>query len=396
MSEEEDLVLLALQRQLDDAFHTTRPRPAFEDELWLRMQSRRPLWQRFRDGLSGMAAGLREAPAVPAAAVAIVLIVLVGAGIVTLGGLHLGGGASLATGTVPTSGGDKSLQPATLPAFGILPAPGAAATSPALSNSATYVGPVALTWTGHLDVTASNLPVFRYQEPTRSTADQFAVSVGAAPSAQVAPGGIGMYTGENFTLVVIGTVQHPLKEPSFSLSDLKSLPAGTASDPVAVATAYLAAHSLIPSWPYQTVVQKTGTTVRASFLRSFDLQAQGQAPLVDSAGERYGIDVNTATGTPGAYETGPLPLTLESVAYPIISADQAVRSALASSAPTGGSATVPVVRLTTAELVYAVAWAGDHSFYEPAFLFSGTFTDHSNSYVKRVLIPAVTPALVSH
>src|SRR6202163_2141976 len=101
MSEEEDLELQALQRQLDDAFQTTRPRPAFEDELWLRMQSRRPLWQRFRDGLSGMAAGLREAPAVPAAAVAIVLIVLLGAGIVTLGGLHLGGGASLATGGVP-------------------------------------------------------------------------------------------------------------------------------------------------------------------------------------------------------------------------------------------------------------------------------------------------------
>jgi len=70
MSEEEDLELKALQRQLDDAFQTTRPRPAFEDELWLRMQSRRPIWSRIRDGVTGLIAGLREAPAVPAAAVA--------------------------------------------------------------------------------------------------------------------------------------------------------------------------------------------------------------------------------------------------------------------------------------------------------------------------------------
>ena len=52
MSEDEDLELLALQRQLDDAFQTTRPRRDFEDELWLRMQSRRPIWQRLGDGIA--------------------------------------------------------------------------------------------------------------------------------------------------------------------------------------------------------------------------------------------------------------------------------------------------------------------------------------------------------
>src|ERR1700674_4168922 len=123
MSEDEDLDLQALQRQLDDAFQTTRPRPAFEDELWLRMQSRRPVWQRLRESLAGVIEGFREAPAVPTAAVAIVLILLVGAGIFTLGGLHPGGGASRTTGSSPNGGGDKSLQPATMPAFGPLPAP---------------------------------------------------------------------------------------------------------------------------------------------------------------------------------------------------------------------------------------------------------------------------------
>src|ERR1700704_5701857 len=97
MSEDEDLDMLALQRQLDDAFQTTRPRPGFEDELWLRMQARRPVWQRFRDAAAGLIGSLREAPAIPAAAVAIVLIVVVGAGIFTLSGLHPGGPASTAT-----------------------------------------------------------------------------------------------------------------------------------------------------------------------------------------------------------------------------------------------------------------------------------------------------------
>jgi hypothetical protein len=42
--------------------------------------------------------------------------------------------------------------------------------------------------------------------------------------------------------------------------------------------------------------------------------------------------------------------------------------------------------------VYALAWAGDHSFYEPAYLFSGTFTYNGTTYVKRVLVPAVDPS----
>jgi hypothetical protein len=98
-------------------------------------------------------------------------------------------------------------------------------------------------------------------------------------------------------------------------------------------------------------------------------------------------------GAPGAFETGPLPLDLASAGYPIINADQAVRFALASSV---SSATAPAVRLSKAELVYALVSAGDYSFYEPAFLFSGTFTDHGTTYVKRVLVPAVDPSVLTH
>jgi hypothetical protein len=399
MSEEEDLELEALQRQLDDAFQTTRPRPAFEDELWLRMQARRPIWTRFRESLAGLAAGLREAPAIPSAAVAIALIVVIGAGIISMGGgLHFGGGGGSTSAALDSGGKNGSAAP---PAYGALPVPGMTSgpeqlvPGPATGRFAIYANPVVLTWAGQLSVSASSLPVFRYAEPSPTDANSFAVSVGAAPSAHVAPGGLGMYSGKGFSLVVDGTVAQPAREPSYELSELRSLPGAATGDPVAVASAFLAAHGLAPIWSYQTDVQRSSTIVQVRFLRSLDLEGQGQAPLVNSAGDRYGIEVDIPTSSPGAFASGPLPLNLDSASYPIISADQAVRSALASSAPSGSGASYPTVKLTTAELVYTLAWAGDHSFYEPAFLFSGTFTYQGTTYVKRVLVPAVAPLLLS-
>jgi hypothetical protein len=251
---------------------------------------------------------------------------------------------------------------------------------------------VSLTWAGQLDVPASNLPVFRYQEPTPADADQFAASLGAAHTAQPKSGALGTYAGANFTLDLMGSVAQPAREPTFVLTDAKSAPA-TIVDPVGAATAYLAAHSLIPTWSYQTEVQTSGATVKVMFLRSFDL-AQGQAGLINGAGDPYGIQVDLVPGKPPVIETGPLPLSLQEVSYPIITADQAVRTAVSSSAPPG-TAGVPAVRLTRADLVYILVWAGDHSFYEPAFLFSGTFVDHGKTYLKRVLVSAVAPSFLS-
>jgi hypothetical protein len=411
MSEEEDLDLLALQRQLDDAFQTTRPRPAFEDELWLRMQSRRPIWSRFREGLAGLIEGMREAPAIPSAAVAIMLIVLVGAGIFTMSGLHFGGaGSTSSTAGSATTDHSGARGPNFASEYGALPAPSlapaASRTAPSGGSAANlqligsvpaspnniYFGPASLTWAGRVDVTATTLPVFRYQEPSADAAGQFAASLGAAPAKATpptAPGVLGTYSGDNFTLVAIGSVAQPPQEPSFRLSEVRSASAGGA--PVAVATAYLAAHSLIPTWPYQTEVQTFGSTVHVTFLRAFDVPAQGTASLIDGVGDRYGIEVDLASGPASVLAIGPLPLGLDSVDYPIISADKAVQSALASS----DSSSTRVVQLTKEELVYALVVAGDHSFYEPAFLFSGTFTDQGITYVKRVLVPAVAPAFLS-
>lgn len=388
MSEDEDLELLALQRRLDDAFQTTRPRHDFEDELWLRMQSRRPIWQRVGDGIAGLIAGIRESPAVPSAAVAVGLVVLLGAGIYTLSGLHGAGGGGAAS--APTS-----VRPADDGGFGApVPRPAYAVPgSGSVTNGyAEFLGPATLVWAGNLKVSATDLPVYRYVEPTGTEADRFAATLGALPSNDVAQGGIGVYAGRDFTLVVLSSVAQPPKEPYVNVSDLKSIVA-SGGDSLAIAKAYLDKHHLLPTWPYTTDVQTTAGTVRVDFLRIFDVPGLGQANLVDSGGNRYGTEVDLAPGAAGALERAPMPLTLEPATYPIISADQAIRSLGASSAAT--SASVPVVRITRAELVYTLVWGGDHGYYEPAYLFSGTFTLNGVPRVKRILIPAVAPAYLT-
>jgi hypothetical protein len=390
VSEDEDLELLALQRQLDDAFRTTRPRPGFEDELWLRMQSRRPIWVRIRAGFAGVFEGVRRTPGLPSTALAIVLVALLGVGIFKLGGLGRGGGG---TSSSTTAGGDNAAAAPQSTSFGPVPRP--AFGGPGLSSGGLtpFAGAATLVWAGDLQVSVPALTVYRYAEPTRFEADAFAAKVGATPSADVAQDAIGVYTGRDFTLVLLASVAQPPREPYFNVSDSKSTVKAT-GDSVTVATAILAAHHLLPTWPYQTAVQTIGgTTVRVDFLRSFDVPGLGRASLVDSAGNPYGTQVDFAPGAAGAFETGPMPLTLEPATYPIISAAQAIQSLGASSAPSDAS--IPVVRITKAELVYTLVWGGDHSYYEPAYLFSGTFSNHGVPSVKRVLIAAVVPSLLS-
>jgi hypothetical protein len=127
-----------------------------------------------------------------------------------------------------------------------------------------------------------------------------------------------------------------------------------------------------------------------TLLRQFAVAGYGYAYLIDGAGERYGMEIDLLGNRP-TRAAGPLPSSLETASYTIISAEDAVRSALASSPGAAASGT-PAVALTDAELVYAVVYAGDHSFYEPAVLFSGKFTVNGTAYVKRVLVPAVDPS----
>ena len=126
--QDDDLQLQALQRQLEDAFATTRPRPGFEDELWLRMQAKRPVLTRIRDAVGGLLGGIREVPAVPMAAVASVLVVVIGVGIFAYSGLGRGGGAG-----APSSaslGDTKRNSGEYYGSFGPLPGPAQGATAP--------------------------------------------------------------------------------------------------------------------------------------------------------------------------------------------------------------------------------------------------------------------------
>ncbi|HEY3194775.1 MAG TPA: hypothetical protein VGK42_06030 [Candidatus Dormibacteraeota bacterium] len=405
MKEDEDLELAALQRQLDDAFETTRPRASFEDELWLKMQSRRPFWARLRDVLTGLVDGVREAPAVPATAVAVLLVVAISIGVIRLSGLGPGGGGG-GTSLATREGGDSQFNGQPGP-FGRLPAPALqagvvpvdgqtapkASSAPGLGSAAIYFGPAKLEWAGQLSVQVTSAPVFRYVEPSMASADQFATSLGASPQAaqREGPGILGSYAGDGFTLSVRASTQAPSGEPFYVLI-LSTPPSTKGTTAMEIANAYLTAHSLVPAWPKVVAFVQSGDVTRVLYLRQFSVPSLGNAYVIDGLGARYGLEVDIKGGAVQSL-AGPLPLNLDSADYPVITAEEAVRSALASSQAGPGTITpTPTVRLTTAELVYALAWAGDHSFYEPAFLFSGTFTYNGTTYVKRILVPAVVPS----
>jgi hypothetical protein len=412
VNEDEDLDLLALQRQLDDAFATTRPRRGFEDELWVRMQSRRPFWRRLADGFAGLTAAVREAPAVPAAAVAAVLVVLLAAGVITLGALNSGrGGSSTAALSQGGSRYNSGLAPQSRGSFGSLPvpsltgpsssptdmAPADQATTPKAATPAQnlYFGPATLTWSGQLNVTVTQAPVFRYQEPTADYAAKFAATHQLSPQPGQAPNGyLAAYAGQGFTISIRGTIATPPSEPFYVLTSDQSAQEPGGADPADVAGKFLALKNLSVTWPDTVSVAASGDQVRVKFLRIVASPGGSSAYLVDGSGERYGAEVDLTSGRP-VRAAGPLPISLDQADYPIISGSDAVASALASG-PAGAAEAAPFatprIPLTSAELVYALVWAGDHSFYEPCFMFSGTFDFNGTKYVKRILVPAVAPS----
>jgi hypothetical protein len=288
-------------------------------------------------------------------------------------------------------------------AFGRLPGPGLNPSIPdktsvvptdgssAAPSSSAYAGQFTLVWKGTFALTQPAAPVFRYQEPGTNAADQFATSLGAIYRSRP-PGYLGSYDTTDFNVLVRGTVQSPAHEPSFTLLPIKPVaPIEAAGGPADVAVVILAQHSLAPTWTYTAQAVVSGDEARVTLLRQFAVPSYGYAYLIDGNGERYGLEVDLLGNRP-IRATGPLPLNLESASYPIISGDEAVRSVLASAPPPAANPKAPVVTLTTAELVYTLVAAGDHSFFEPAILFSGTFTVGGKTYDKRILVPAIDPA----
>jgi hypothetical protein len=389
---DDDLELAALQRQLDDAFATTRPRQGFDDELWLRVQASRPASSRFRDALAGLLAGVRAVPVVPTTAIAAVLVIALTVGLlVHNANLHFGGGAanSASSQYAPVQG---DLSGGT---FGKLPtpvfngqktatgAPGAAAGQQSNAVSA----PVSYTWTGKLDLTITAAPVFRYSEPSANAADQFATALGAVLRDRPS-GFLGQYSASDYTLKVRGTVESPPSSPAYFIFAATSMPAidAAGAGPADQANIFLAQHSLVPQWVYTVEVDSSGDPVKVLYERRFDAPGYGPAYLVDAGGRRIGLEVDLSGNRP-VLVAGLLPVNIDEADYHVISADTAVAAAIATGAAAG-----PKVALTQAELVYVLAPAGDHSFYEPAIMFSGSQTVSGQTVVHRILVPAVVPS----
>ena len=155
-----------------------------------------------------------------------------------------------------------------------------------------------------------------------------------------------------------------------------------------LADIFLAGHSLAPQWTYTVAVDTGGDPTRVVYQRQFDVPGYGAANLVDANGVPFGLEVDLSGRRP-VLATGLLPVSLDRADYLIISGNQAIQQATSGGAP---GSSVPTVQLTKAELVYVLVPAGDHSFYEPAFLFTGSLKLNGVTTIRRVLVPAVDPS----
>ena len=388
MSEQDDdLELQALQRELDDAFATTRPRRGYEDELWLTIQQQRPVTSR----LAAFWQSVRQAPAMPAAAVAAVLIAVIGVGVIA-NGFHPGGSTLSSAPEVAGDNGGRGNAGGSQfgsNSFGQLPQPteiksAAGNPPPHTPTPAEYSGAVQLVWSGTTDVSAPVAPVFRYHEPNGIEADKFAGSLGARLVDRQG-GNLGYYSTASYTLAVRGTVQAPPASPAYFIASV-SIPPVTAAgaSPQDIATIFLAKHNLLPTWKYSVTVDTTADPARVHFERVFSVPGYGDAHVVDANGARSGLEVDISGQRP-VLVIGPVPVALETAYYPIVSPAGAINAA---PSPASG----PTVQVTQAELVYVLVPAGDHSFYEPAYLMSGTFDVGGTKMVKHVLVPAIDPS----
>jgi hypothetical protein len=329
MSEDPDL-----ERRLEAMFASARPRHGFEDDLWRRIEARRPRYQRL---------GLRFQPALRYAP-ALATLLVVALGVTWLAGSFRGGAGSAGSTTsagAPAFGNQKTLAPA----FGVLPplAPGGsrAATAPQASSAGadTIAGSG---FSGTLPALPSELPVYRYDEPT--SADR--ARIGAGLQAQTGLAAIGVSPSDGGRGL----------EPQYVFN--APAPSGAPGDPAAAANAFIASHNLTPHFAFQLSVSGSSQVV---YGRVFDGPG-GSIRQVRQDGSPAGLIVDLSGGSVSA--RGPLPLTLTIAPYSLRSATDALAAVDVRQA-TGGAA------FDRAELVYVVVVSGGHGYYEPALLLTG-------------------------
>jgi hypothetical protein len=395
LSDLNDPELEQLERQVSAAFAGSRPRRGFQDEVWAQLE--RP--RRFR-----RLRGLRLVPwPAASAAVAVVLIGLVAIlALPRLSGGHSDTSSSTAqTGTgVQQSGPEKSqagaaARPQTVDGagaapFGPLPTPALAASGVQPTQASAgqgrplvpYYGPARLTVKAALPAVPATLPVYRYAQPASADLDGFAAGLGAS-RAGVA-GTPTIYRSSELRLDLSPATSG--REPTYTLSAITGAASG--SDARKVGDEFLGAHHLSPSWPVDVQVSGgEGKTVL--YQRLFPVSESARAGQLDQLGGPAGTKVQVTGGSVSRVE-GPLPLPLDVGPYPSRPSSQAAQDVLGVPPSRGDARSdVPQVTLNRVSLAYMAVDDGDHGYYVPVYLFTGTVASGQVTLEKRVVVPAL-------
>ncbi len=305
---------------------------------------------------------------------------------------------------------NRTSAPAAALAFGKLPAPalkppnelgGGGGTTPAVLP---YYGPAVLSWAGPFPEPPGTVPVYRFTLPDRPADDAFAASLGAAATGGIPAGpGLRQYSGTGFTLVIGPRDRTGL--PAFSLLPDTRRPnprSLTNAQARATADALLKRFGLTPAWPSRVAISTFGggdqLFYTVEYQRLFDQGAGQQAGLVDGSGDAAGLQVLIAANAPSVQAVGPFPAAEQSASYPLRDQASLVKAALSAPAepfnPVPGSGPSPTVKLTQVNLVYVFTMGGGFGYFEPAYLFTGTFVQGGQEYQKRVLVPAISGSAI--
>ncbi|HVB76793.1 MAG TPA: hypothetical protein VNI34_03145 [Candidatus Nitrosotalea sp.] len=348
----------SLETRLAGLMSSLRPRPGFESELWGRL-NRGSRWRLVAAGWG------RPRLYAPLAAATLSLLVLAAFAAHSL--------VSLA----PTG------------SYGVLPPPSVGAaieldsTLPdAVPNTGTgapvgpvaYFGPANLSLAPGLSVHApGRLPVFRYTEPSPQRLAQLTRQLGS--------GG-----------VVLGSAASG-REPIFQLQAPPSIPAAPPPPRLqaqTLALGFLDRQGVIANWAQDVSVEVTSGAAMVHLIRQFQVPGVGWRPEVDSSGTSAGADVEFL-GDRVARAEAPVPAALERADYTSRPQAQVLAAALKDAPEIGGTSlwSPPHVVLDHSRLVYLAVSAGDRGFFEPVWLFTGSFEVDGIRYQKRVLVPAV-------
>ena len=333
-------------------------------------------------------------------------LALVGAAAAVL--VVAGVGIRVATSQRTPAVAQHSPTPAAVLAFGKLPAPqfhpptglGSGGGGPTVVP---YFGPATMTWSGQLPHVPSSAPVYRFSLPTPADEDAFAARLGARLQGSGGLPGSRTYSGPDGFIMFIG--QDPVANEPVFIMNVQASPSG--GQPVneagarAAADAELAHLGLTPSWSFSvqvstfTPVGQSAPIYTFTYQRVIKLPGGLTAGEVDGNGDPSGIQVMVDANGNVLRLAGPLRLAEQSAKYPIRSGSSVTRDAISAPPVFPDLGPAPTVTLTKATLVYTVTRSGNTGYIEPAYLFTGTFSDHGATSEKRVLVPALPPGAVS-